>query len=205
MSVFTRVARGRLAAWLTVAAAIVVGAAVFGMPQPDNPAPVSATGLSVRWESTQVQRLQDQLPSRDVQPAIMVVGRDDGGALSEADRATIGARADALRGFAVGGQVSPVQVSPDGTVALVAVPLDTAGGQEDVTETVTQLRAALADLPDSLTVEVTGAPAFTADLSSVFDGADVTLLAVTAAVVALLLLITYRSRSCGSSRSWWSR
>ncbi|GGO15373.1 membrane protein [Micromonospora parathelypteridis] len=163
------------------------------MPQPDNPAPVSATGLSVRWESTQVQRLQDQLPSRDVQPAIMVVGRDDGGALSEADRATIGARADALRGFAVGGQVSPVQVSPDGTVALVAVPLDTAGGQEDVTETVTQLRAALADLPDSLTVEVTGAPAFTADLSSVFDGADVTLLAVTAAVVALLLLITYRS------------
>ncbi|MET7670308.1 MMPL family transporter [Micromonospora luteifusca] len=193
MSVFTRVARGRLAAWLTVAAAIVVGAAVFGMPRPDNPAPVSATGLSVRWQSTQVQRLQDQLPSHDVQPAIVVVSRGDGGALSEADRTTVGARADALRSFAVGGQVSPVQVPPDGTVALVAVPLDTAGGQEDVTETVTQLRAALADLPDSLTVEVTGAPAFTADLSSVFDGADVTLLAVTAAVVALLLLITYRS------------
>ncbi|MBM7489816.1 RND superfamily putative drug exporter [Micromonospora luteifusca] len=193
MSVFTRVTRGRLAAWLTVAAAIVVGAAIFGMPRPDNPAPVSATGLSVRWQSTQVQRLQDQLPSRDVQPAIVVVSRGDGGALSEADRTTVGARADALRSFAVGGQVSPLQISPDGTVALVAVPLDTAGGQEDVTETVTQLRAALADLPDSLTVEVTGAPAFTADLSSVFEGADVTLLAVTAAVVALLLLITYRS------------
>ncbi|WP_327034719.1 MMPL family transporter [Micromonospora ureilytica] len=193
MSVFTRVARGRLAAWLTVAAAIVVGAAVFGTPQPDNPAPVSATGLSVRWQSTQVQRLQDQLPSRDVQPAIVVISRGDGGALSEADRATVGARAQDLRRFAVGGQVSPAQVSPDGAVALVAVPLDTAGGQEVVTDTVTQLRTALADLPDGLTVEVTGAPAFTADLSSVFDGADITLLAVTAAVVALLLLITYRS------------
>ncbi|MBQ1022351.1 MMPL family transporter [Micromonospora sp. D93] len=193
MSVFARVARGRLAAWLTVAAAIVVGAAVFGTPQPDNPAPVSATGLSVRWQSTQVQRLQDQLPSRDVQPAIVVVSRGDGGALSEADRATVGVRAQDLRRFAVGGQVSPAQVSPDGAVALVAVPLDTAGGQEVVTDTVTQLRTALADLPDGLTVEVTGAPAFTADLSSVFDGADVTLLAVTAAVVALLLLITYRS------------
>ncbi|MEV1316876.1 efflux RND transporter permease subunit [Micromonospora arborensis] len=193
MSVFTRVARGRLAAWLTVAAAIVVGAAVFGMPRPDNPAPVSATGLSVRWQSTQVQRLQDQLPSRDVQPAIVVVSRADGDALSEADRSTVGTRADVLRRFAVGGQVSPIQVSPDGRVALVAVPLDTAGGQEDVTETVTQLRAAVADLPDTLTVEVTGAPAFTADLSSVFEGADVTLLAVTAAVVAVLLLITYRS------------
>ncbi|MFE9190816.1 MMPL family transporter [Micromonospora sp. NPDC007208] len=193
MSVFTRVARGRLAAWLTVAAATVVGAAVFATPQPDNPAPVSATGLSAQWQSTQVQRLQDQLPSSEVQPAIVVVSRGDGGTLSEADRATVGARAEGLRRFAVGGQVSPAQVSPDGAVALVAVPLDTAGGQEAVTDTVTQLRATLADLPDGLTAEVTGAPAFTADLSSVFDGADVTLLVVTAAVVALLLLITYRS------------
>ncbi|MEU7919057.1 MMPL family transporter [Micromonospora zamorensis] len=192
MSVFTRVARGRLAAWLTVAAAIVVAAAVFGTPQPDNPAPVSATGLSVEWQSTQVQRLQDQLPSSDVQPAIVVVSRGDRGALSDADRASVDARAGDLRRFAVGGQVSPAQFSPDGTVALIAIPIDTAGGQEAVTETVTQLRTALADLP-GLTAEVTGSPAFTADLSSVFDGADITLLAVTAAVVALLLLITYRS------------
>ncbi|WP_406083421.1 efflux RND transporter permease subunit [Micromonospora zamorensis] len=192
MSVFTRVARGRLAAWLTVAAAIVVAAAVFETPQPDNPAPVSATGLSVEWQSTQVQRLQDQLPSSDVQPAIVVVSRGDRGALSDADRASVDARAGDLRRFAVGGQVSPAQVSPDGTVALIAIPIDTAGGQEAVTETVTQLRTALADLP-GLTAEVTGSPAFTADLSSVFDGADITLLAVTAAVVALLLLITYRS------------
>ncbi|MET8366608.1 efflux RND transporter permease subunit, partial [Micromonospora sp. NPDC005194] len=193
MSVFTTVARGRLAAWLTVAAALVVGAAVFGIPRPDNPAPVSATGLSVQWESTQVQRLQDQLPSSDVQPAIVVVSRGDGAALNEADRAALAARSGDLGRFAVGGRVSPAQVSPDGTVALVAVPLDTAGGQEAVTETVTQLRDTLADLPDGLAAEVTGAPAFTADLSSVFEGADVTLLAVTAAVVALLLLITYRS------------
>ncbi|MGC4811755.1 MMPL family transporter [Micromonospora sp. DT228] len=193
MSVFTRVARGRLAAWLTVAAAIVVGAVVFGTPQPDNPAPVSATGLSVRWQSTQVERLQEQLPSSEVQPAIVVVSRGDGGALSEADRAAVTARAGDLGRFAVGGRVSPPQLSPDGAVALVAVPVDTSGGQDEVTGTVDELRAALGDLPAGLTAEVTGAPAFTADLSSVFDGADVTLLAVTAAVVALLLLITYRS------------
>ncbi|MEU8212246.1 efflux RND transporter permease subunit [Micromonospora sp. NPDC049044] len=193
MSLFTRVARGRLAAWLTVAAAIVVGAVVFGTPQPDNPAPVSATGLSVQWQSTQVERLQEQLPSSEVQPAIVVVSRGDGGALSEADRATVTARSGDLGRFAVGGRVSPAQLSPDGAVALVAVPVDTSGGQDKVTDTVDQLRAALADLPGGLTAEVTGAPAFTADLSSVFDGADITLLAVTAAVVALLLLITYRS------------
>ncbi|TNH29326.1 MMPL family transporter [Micromonospora orduensis] len=193
MSVFTRVARGRLAAWLTVAAAIVVGAAVFGLPRPDNPAPVSASGLSVQWQSTQVERLQDQLPSSEVQPAIVVVSRDDGGALSEADRGAVAARTGDLGSLAVGGRVSPPQISPDGTVALVAVPLSTAGGQDEVTGKVSDVRAALDALPDGLAVEVTGAPAFTADLASVFEGADITLLAVTAAVVALLLLITYRS------------
>ncbi|MCM0678929.1 efflux RND transporter permease subunit, partial [Micromonospora phytophila] len=193
MSVFTRVARGRLAAWLTVVAAIVVGVAIFGLPKPDNPAPVSSTGLSTEWQSTQVERLQDQLPSRDVQPAVVVVSRADGGTLTEADRATVTDRSGELSRFAVGGQVAAPQISPDGTVALVAVPLSTAGGQEVIAETVDQLRATLDGVPDTLTVEVTGGPAFTADLTKVFAGADVTLLAVTAGVVALLLLITYRS------------
>ncbi|MEV1108456.1 MULTISPECIES: MMPL family transporter [unclassified Micromonospora] len=193
MSVFSRVARGRLAAWLTVAAALVVAAVVFGVPRPDNPTPVSATGLDATWQSTQVQRLQDQLPTSDVQPAIVVVSREGGGALSDADRAALTSRSGDLGRFAVGGRVSPPQVSPDGTVALVAVPLDTSGGQQEVATRVAELRDALSDLPDPLAAEVTGAPALTADLSSVFEGADVTLLAVTAAVVALLLLVTYRS------------
>ncbi|MEU4369650.1 MMPL family transporter [Micromonospora chersina] len=193
MSLFTRVARGRLAAWLTVVAALVVGAVVFGLPHPDNPAPVSATGLSVQWQSTQVERLQDQLPASDVQPAVVVVSRADRAPLAEPDRAALDGVSAALGRLAAGGRVAPAQFSPDGTVALVAVPLSTAGGQEAVVDEVAGLRAALADLPDALTVEVTGAPAFTADLTKVFDGADITLLAVTAGVVALLLLITYRS------------
>ncbi|MFF5172212.1 MMPL family transporter [Micromonospora sp. NPDC000089] len=193
MSVFTRVARGRLAAWLTVVAAILVGAAVFGLPRPDNPAPVSSTGLSVQWQSTQVERLQEQLPSSDVQPAIVVLSRDDRAPLTEADRAALTGASTQLGRFAVGGQVSPPQVSPDGTVALVAVPLSTAGSQEQLADTVDQIRGALDGVPDELTVEVTGGPAFTADLTKVFEGADTTLLLVTAGVVALLLLITYRS------------
>ncbi|MFR9778485.1 MMPL family transporter [Micromonospora sp. MS34] len=193
MSLFTRVARGRLAAWLTVAAALVVGAVVFGLPEPANPDPVSATGLSVEWQSTQVERLQEQLPSSGVEPAVVVVSRADQAPLSTADRSALEGASGALSRLAAGGRVAPAQVSPDGTVALVAVPLSTAGGQQAVVDEVAQVRAALADLPDALTVQVTGAPAFTADLTKVFEGADVTLLAVTAAVVALLLLVTYRS------------
>ncbi|MBI4942893.1 MAG: MMPL family transporter [Actinobacteria bacterium] len=193
MSAAPAVARGRLAAWLTVAAAVVVGAAVFGLPAPDNPAPVSSTGLSAQWQSTQVEKLQEQLPSTGVEPAVVVVSRADGAALTEADRSALAGVAPDLGRFAVGGQVAPAQVSPDGTVALVAVPMSSTADDVTTAKNVTDLRTALDVLPAGLVAEVTGAPAINADLSAVFDGADVTLLAVTAGVVALLLLVTYRS------------
>ncbi|MEU0080101.1 MMPL family transporter [Micromonospora tulbaghiae] len=193
MSLFTRVVRGRLAAWLTLAAALVVGVVAFGLPKPDNPAPVSDTGLSVEWQSTQVERLQEQLPSKDAQTALVVFSRADGSPLSGADRSTLDGISGDLGSLAAGGRVSPAQVSPDGTVALVAVPLSTEGGPSAVVDEVEKLREAVGDLPGELTVEVTGGPAFTADLGKVFQGADTTLLLVTAAVVAVLLLVTYRS------------
>ncbi|WP_349875995.1 efflux RND transporter permease subunit [Micromonospora sp. HUAS YX12] len=193
MSLFTRVVRGRLAAWLTLAAALVVGVVAFGLPKPDNPEPVSDTGLSVEWQSTQVERLQEQLPSKDAQTALVVVSRADQAPLSGADRSTLDGVSGELGSHAAGGRVSPAQVSPDGTVALVAVPLSTEGGPSAVVDEVEKLREAVGDLPGELTVEVTGGPAFTADLGKVFQGADTTLLLVTAAVVAVLLLVTYRS------------
>ncbi|MEV6810975.1 MMPL family transporter [Micromonospora sp. NPDC051296] len=193
MSMFSRVAASRRAAWLTVVVAIVGGALVFGLPVPDNPAPVSATGLSERWQSTQVERLQDELPGSDVQPAVVVVSRADGTPLTDADRNAVTTGTAALGRLAAAGRVAPPQLSPDGTVALVAVPLSATGGQDAVAGSVTRLRAELTALPADLTVEVTGAPAFTTDLTKVFEGADTTLLAVTATVVALLLLVTYRS------------
>ncbi|MCZ7428366.1 efflux RND transporter permease subunit [Micromonospora sp. WMMA1949] len=193
MSLFTRVVRGRLAAWLTLAAALVVGVVAFGLPKPDNPEPVSGTGLSVEWQSTQVERLQDQLPSKDAQTALVVVSRADQAPLSGADRGVLDGLGGELSSLAAGGRVSPAQVSPDGTVALVAVPLSTEGGPSAVVDEVEKLREAVGDLPGELTVEVTGGPAFTADLGKVFQGADTTLLLVTAAVVAVLLLVTYRS------------
>jgi RND superfamily putative drug exporter len=47
--------------------------------------------------------------------------------------------------------------------------------------------------PDGVSAQVTGPAAIAADLSAVFDGADMRLLLATAGVVALLLLLTYRS------------
>jgi RND superfamily putative drug exporter len=193
MSAITAVARGRLAAWLTVAAAIVISAAVFGLPKPENPAPVSSTGLSAEWQSTQVERLQERLPSSGVQPAIVVVSRADGQPLTAADRTSVDDISRQAGRFAAGGRTSPPQVSPDGTVALVVVPLTVGDDQQAAVDQVNSIRSGVQAAAGGLTVQVTGPPAFTTDLTKVFDGADITLLAVTAGVVALLLLITYRS------------
>ena len=48
-------------------------------------------------------------------------------------------------------------------------------------------------LPAGLRAQVTGGPAFGADIANSFAGANITLLAVTAMVVAVLLIVTYRS------------
>ena len=53
--------------------------------------------------------------------------------LTQLDRTAISARATALAPLGVGGQASPPTYSPDGTVAVVAVPVDTAADGSAVT------------------------------------------------------------------------
>ncbi|MGF1646703.1 MAG: MMPL family transporter [Kineosporiaceae bacterium] len=183
----------RLAAVVVVAAlaAVVV---VLLLPTPDPAEPRSGTGLSDSYESVRAERLEAQLPSVDVDTALVVISREDGAALTEADLAAAADATAVLADLAVGGTVPPPQPAPDGTVALLPLPLtDDGNDPEATTELVAEVRAGLDDLPSGLRAEVTGGPAFAADLSAVFDGADVTLLLVTAAVVAVLLLVTYRS------------
>ncbi|OLT23411.1 hypothetical protein BJF81_10850 [Ornithinimicrobium sp. CNJ-824] len=87
----------------------------------------------------------------------------------------------------------PVIPSEDGTAALSVLTLE-APSASVAQEVVTGLRADLdAAVPEGVTAQVTGPAAIQADLASVFDGANITLLAVTASVVALLLIVTYRS------------
>ena len=99
---------------------------------------------------------------------------------------------DLLRGKAeaLGGPLIP---NDDATAVLI--PLQVADGTASgSTEAIEQLRAdAREGLPDSIEASVTGPAAIRADLAGVFSGANVKLLAVTAAIVAVLLVFTYRS------------
>lgn len=183
---------GRRRSWLALLFSVAVMALVFLAPLPKQVTFGSGSALTSDYQSTQVEQLQKRLPSDGVEAALVVVSKADGSALTESDKAAVAARSGDLTRFAVGGQVAPAQYSDDGTVGLVAVPVD-ASDPVAVTDTVKDLRTALKGLPDGVTVQVTGGPAIAADLSSVFDGADVNLLLTTVAVVAILLLVTYRS------------
>jgi RND superfamily putative drug exporter len=90
--------------------------------------------------------------------------------------------------------VPPAVLSEDGAAAVVTIPLTKSDATEVITERVKEMRAVMnEDLPSGLVAKLTGAEGFQADIAGVFAGANFVLLGVTALVVILLLLITYRS------------
>ena len=90
--------------------------------------------------------------------------------------------------------VPPAVFSDDGAAAVVTIPLTKSDTTEVITERVKEMRAVMnEDLPSGLVAKLTGAEGFQADIAGVFAGANFLLLGVTALVVIVLLLITYRS------------
>jgi len=144
-------------------------------------------------------RSQQELPDSGEAPAIVIYSTSIG-KLDVKDRRKVAEDRKELAGIALRGEVGPPASSPDGEAALLVVPLRSVpegGGGEGSDELgleVNEIRDVVGGgLPDGTKAEVTGPAAFQVDLSEVFDGADTRLLMATAAVVALLLLITYRS------------
>ena len=177
---------------------LVAGAltALALVTSPAQPTAQPTDGLPAGKQSTRVTELADRFASGRTEVAVVVYERA-GGPLTAEDNATVTAAAKALAPLALDGFVPPPTVSPDGQAALLAVPVQ-GDPAETAAATVDAIRATVAadpasPLPAGLTAQVTGGPAFSRDIAAAFDGADVTLLLATAAVVSLLLLITYRS------------
>lgn len=168
---------------------VLLSGAVFALAPEASESNAPTAGLPDSADSTTVATVKATLPASDVAPAIVVLSRDKG-AFDADDEAAVADVAKRLGRFAKGDAPLEPTYSQDRTVGLVAVPLSAYTGSEQVED----IRAAVDKaLPDGLTAEVTGGPAFAADLKDVFAGADVRLLVFTALVVALLLLVTYRS------------
>ncbi len=180
------ITRKWVAGLLALFAILGTGAIIGLVGQAESPATGTAA-LPNGTDSRQAAELRDLLPQDEGSAAVVLYSSDQ--ALTPDELALVQERAQSLPG-ATG---APAVVADDGTAATVFIPVTTSDAVETA-DVVTELRtAAKADLPDGLTAQVTGPAAIQADLAAVFDGANFRLLAATASVVAILLVITYRS------------
>ena len=179
--------------WIILVLVALAAAALFALSGGEESETAPGVGLPDAAESVQVQKLQEEFASAD-QTAALLVFASDSGELSAQTLAAIDAKAFGdLADLSSDGFVPPAQVSDDGTVALLVVPLDPESDVAAQAERAQELRdAASADL-EGVRVYLTGAEGFEVDIAAVFAGADFTLLLTTVIVVAILLLITYRS------------
>lgn len=182
----------RRGARVSLGIAVLIFIALFGLfgraeaPAGNDAAPADS-------ESARVSELMQKFPDADEQSVLIVAARADGQELASGDMNAL-EDVGAAAGDFTGGSASDPQVSDDGAAAVITTPVTVSDSSTDTAETIEGLRSAIeADVPADLDVQVTGGPAFGADVASAFDGANFTLLAVTILIVAVLLIVTYRS------------
>ena len=179
-----------LGAWLLVAAALAPLAGRFEQAQENEPSSFLPGGS----ESVRVLEAAKDFPSGEQTPAVAVFRDADG--LGARGRAAVEERRSALEAASIRGVsgVSPVVWSPDGTAAVVSVPIRAGGDPDLLVSAVDAVRTTVDEsLPPGLEAKVTGPAGFSADATKAFAGINTTLLLVTAGLVFVLLVLIYRS------------
>ncbi|HEX8861764.1 MAG TPA: MMPL family transporter [Actinomycetes bacterium] len=147
-------------------------------------------------ESTQVTELAKRFTPSDIVPALVVYERP-GGPVTVADRAKAAADVQHFAGVRdVTGKILGPIPSKDDHALQVIVPVKVAtkgNGWEEISPRIKELRSIARDGAGDLGVYVTGPAGYFADFASVFSGFDSTLLYITAVIVMVILLLTYRS------------
>jgi RND superfamily putative drug exporter len=181
-----------LLAWVAIAAvAFPLGGRLTSVQRND-----AASYLPRNAESTRVNRQLAGFPDSGSLTAVVVYRRETG--LTAADRARAAADRDLLARRYPAGQPTPAPVrSPDGKALVTSIPLPASDASDAETRKllayVDDVRRTVGGGQGGLQVAVTGPAGYTADLSEVVQDIDTRLLLATALVVALLLILTYRS------------
>ncbi|MBZ5735792.1 MMPL family transporter [Nocardioides sp. TRM66260-LWL] len=177
-------------AWILPVLYLLLGGALIGAVGTSPVERGPADQLPQGYDSAEVATLLDSFPQGESEVAVVLFASD--ARIDAAEQRRLGtAFASVAKRLDV--QATPLQRSEDGTALLGVVPTSFADATQ-LSTFVDDLRAGLrADLPDGVTADVTGPAGIQADLAKVFDGADVNLLAATASIVAILLILTYRS------------
>ena len=192
MNQLRRFVSGRKTAWIVVVLFAIGSAFLMANSEAASNAPVG-TGLAESVESARVAALQEKLGSADTTTAIVVFHRD-GKQLTKMDLSAIDERGAQLAPLSSSEVLPPVSVADDTSAALLAVPLEAISEVSVQADRADDIRSiANDDLPSGLTALMTGPEGFSVDLAAVFSGANFTLLLTTVIVVAVLLILTYRS------------
>ncbi|MEV6412812.1 MMPL family transporter [Kribbella sp. NPDC051718] len=186
---------GKVSKWIVLGLWIVAVAVCFS---PAGKLTGAQDNDAVSWlpgnaESTEVLKATAQFSSPDEIPAVLVYERPGG--LTEADKqAVTGHAAEYGKLPNVDREVVGPIPSEDGKALQVLVPINAGdGGWDTIGARADDIRRVAADRPDGLSFHLTGPGGFAADSQEAFAGIDGKLLYSAAAVVIVILLLTYRS------------
>jgi putative drug exporter of the RND superfamily len=149
--------------------------------------------LPGKAESTRVFNEAKSFPGGDAIPVVIVYDRASG--LTAADKTYIDQRRTAVIGYdKVVGTTPPVIPSANGRSALISFKLQSNNNGNTLLKWADDVRdLANASPPNGLTIDFTGPGGYLRDSLKAFEGIDGKLLVVTVLVVAIILLLTYRS------------
>ncbi len=180
----------RRGAWASLGVALLILLGLFGAFSSVEAPEAGNDGASLDSESAEVKALLAEFPGADEQSVLIVLTPEHGGALNPQDEAAIGDLQASLSGEY---ELSGPMISDDDEAALLISPITVGASNTETSGVITELRNAIEAANVPLVAHVTGGPAFGADIAGAFEGADITLLLVTIAIVAALLIFTYRS------------
>ncbi len=190
-----RPGRTRVWRWLLPAVVVIVWLGIGGAGGPLIGALAGvqtndqASFLPASAESTQVAELQRRAADAEQVPAIVIATRG-GDEVTEADLDLLSDLADWAQREDVAAPGPPPAPAPDGAAGQLVLPVDAA----DAKQAVRDLRAQIDRIaPAGLSMLVTGPAGQAADLSAAFAGIDGLLLLVAGGVVAVILVVVYRS------------
>jgi len=142
-------------------------------------------------ESTQVYKLTDAFLPKDDIPTLVVYDRG-GAPLTAADKTKIDNDAVAIKKLQYIASIPPAVVKDDAAQLVVNINVGD-HGWDALGPLVKDMRKIVQNGQPGLAAHVTGPGGYGGDFGNVFAGFDSTLLYVTAAIIIIILLVTYRS------------
>ncbi|WP_328503194.1 MMPL family transporter [Streptomyces sp. NBC_00457] len=189
----TSVRRRRAVPWLVLGLwiAVLAFASPFAAKLADVQRDRAVDYLPASADSTQAAKIEERLPGGEATEMVVVYHRDGG--LTAADKATAAGQIDRIAGAHTLTDEPAGVPSKDGTTLIYPVASTEPGADEKAREKMVLDVRDIAQGGDGLSVDVGGPEALDTDSSEVYDSLDGPLLYTALAVVALLLILIYRS------------